>query len=84
MKVYCQTKQLESSFNPEASKIIEDFEQGRENLRGYANFVLFTGKVTEEPTTFEEAWYCQDPVNYRFIREKRRRWNLESGICQIK
>ena len=63
LKVYRRMKQLESSFNPEASKIIEDFEQGRENLLGYANFALFTGKVTEEPTSFEEAWNCQDPVN---------------------
>jgi hypothetical protein len=32
VQLYCHMKQLESSFNPEASKIIDDLEQGREIL----------------------------------------------------
>jgi hypothetical protein len=31
-KVYQQLKQLESSFNPEASKIVQDIEQGTSSL----------------------------------------------------
>jgi hypothetical protein len=30
LKIYCDMKQLESSFNPDASKIIDSFEQGRD------------------------------------------------------
>jgi hypothetical protein len=32
-KVYCQLKQLESSYNPEASKLIKNIEQGRDSFR---------------------------------------------------
>jgi Reverse transcriptase (RNA-dependent DNA polymerase) len=53
-------KQLESSFNPEASKIIE---QGREIFLDQVNLVLFGGNIEEEPRTFDEAWNCKDPVN---------------------
>jgi hypothetical protein len=38
-KVYQQMKQLDSSFNPEASKIVEEFQQGRKTLLGYANML---------------------------------------------
>jgi hypothetical protein len=61
-------KQLKCSFNPEASKVVEEFEQGRKTLLGYANIALFTGKIIEEPTTFEDAWNCEDPTD----REKWR------------
>jgi hypothetical protein len=36
-------RQLESSFNPEASKIVDEFEQGREIHLGYANIAMFIG-----------------------------------------
>jgi hypothetical protein len=32
LKIYHQMKRLQSSFNPEASKIIDNFEQGRDIL----------------------------------------------------
>jgi hypothetical protein len=61
-------KQLESSFNPEASRIVEEYEHGRETLLSYANIAMFTGKIIQEPTNFEEAWNCKDPAD----REKWR------------
>ena len=39
-KVYCQLKQLESSFNSEALRIIENIEQGREILLDQVDFAL--------------------------------------------
>jgi hypothetical protein len=36
---------LESSFKLETSKIVEEFEKGREILLGYANVAMFTGKT---------------------------------------
>ena len=47
IKVYCQLKQLESSFNPEASRIIENIEQGREILLDQVNFALLSASPSE-------------------------------------
>jgi hypothetical protein len=62
-KVYRNLRQLESSFNPEASRIVERIEQGREILLDHANFSFFSGGVVEqkEPATFDEAWNHNDP-----------------------
>ena len=54
---------LESSFNPDATRIIEDIEQGRDILLDQVNIALFSGKIIEEPTSFDEAWNCQDHVD---------------------
>jgi hypothetical protein len=55
-------RQLESSFNPEAAKIVERIEQGREILLDHANFAFIgVGTVEKESTTFEEAWKHDDP-----------------------
>jgi hypothetical protein len=62
-RVYRQMKQLESSFNSEASRIVEEFEHGRETLLSYANIAMFTGKIIQEPTNFEEAWKCKGPTH---------------------
>jgi hypothetical protein len=40
-KVYRNLSQLESSFNPEASRIVERIKQGREILLDHANFAFF-------------------------------------------
>jgi hypothetical protein len=69
MKVYRQMRQLESSFNPEATKLVEQIEQGREILLDQVNLALFSGEVVnEEPTTFDRAWNHKDPK----VREKWR------------
>jgi hypothetical protein len=51
-KVYRNLRQLESSFNPEASEIVERIEQGREILIEHANFAFIgVGTFENEPTT---------------------------------
>jgi hypothetical protein len=65
VKIYRQMKQIESSFNPKASKIVDEFEQGREVHLGYASIAVFICRKTEETTTFEEAWNCKDPTDYK-------------------
>jgi hypothetical protein len=52
---------LESSFNPEASKIIDNFEQGRDILLESVNLALICGNVMKEPQSFDDAWNCADP-----------------------
>jgi hypothetical protein len=61
LKIYHQMKRLESSFNHEASKIIDNFEQGREILLDSVNLALICGNVTKEPKSFDDAWNCSDP-----------------------
>jgi hypothetical protein len=62
-KVNRNLRQLENSFNPEASRIVERIEQGREILLDHANLAFLGGGVVEqkEPTTFDEAWNHNDP-----------------------
>jgi hypothetical protein len=69
-KVYRNLRQLERSFNPDASKIVERIEQGREILLDHANFAFFSGGVAEkEPTAFNLAWNHDDPRTQAKWRE---------------
>jgi hypothetical protein len=54
-------KQQESSFNPEATKIVKDIEEGRDIILDQANIALFSGNIQVEPTTFDHAWNHADP-----------------------
>jgi hypothetical protein len=48
---------LESSFNLEASTMLQNIDQGREILLEQVNFSLFHGiLIDEEPSSFDEAW----------------------------
>jgi hypothetical protein len=60
-KVYRQLKQLESSFNPEASKIVKDIEQGRDIILDQANIALFSGNIQAESTTFDQLGIMLTP-----------------------
>jgi hypothetical protein len=61
-KVYRALHLLESSFNPEASTMLQNIEQRREILLKQANVALFRGIVIdEEPSSFDEAWNNEDP-----------------------
>jgi hypothetical protein len=69
MKLYRQLRQLKSSFNPDAAKLVEQIKQGRKILLDQVNLALFSGMViNEEPTTFKQAWNHQDPK----VRERWR------------
>jgi hypothetical protein len=51
-KVYRAMCLLESSFNPEASTMLQNIEQGREILLEQVNVTLFSGIVIDkEPST---------------------------------
>jgi hypothetical protein len=56
MKTYRQMGRSESIFNPDTTKLVEHFKQGREILFDQVNFALFSGMaINEEPTTFDQA-----------------------------
>jgi hypothetical protein len=60
-KIYRAMRLLESIFNPEASTMLQNIEQGREILLEQANVELFSGIVIdEEPLSFDEEWNHDD------------------------
>jgi hypothetical protein len=60
-KIYRAMRLLESSFNPEASTMLQNIEQGRGFLLEQANVALFSGIIIdEEPSSFDEAWNHDD------------------------
>jgi Reverse transcriptase (RNA-dependent DNA polymerase) len=63
-KVYQQMKILESSFNPEAYKIMEDIEQGRQNFLDQANVAMYSlaSLFQEWPKNFDDAWNHHDLI----------------------
>jgi hypothetical protein len=61
-KIYRAMRLLESSFNPEASTVLQDVEQVREILLEQANFALFSEIVIDvEPSSFDEGRNHDDP-----------------------
>jgi hypothetical protein len=72
-KVYRQLKQLESCFNPDASKIVKDIEQGRDIVPDQANIALCSGNNQVEPTTLDQAWnhymvYFKKKFTWMFLK----------------
>jgi hypothetical protein len=60
--IYRAMRLLESSFNLEASTMLQNIEQGREIFLEQANVALFSGIVIdEEPSSFDEAWNHVNP-----------------------
>jgi hypothetical protein len=83
-KVYRNLRQLERIFNPEAAKIVERIEQGREILLDHAKFAFFGGGTVErEPTTFEEAWNHDDPRSQEIWREAIKKYFEEMEKNQV-
>jgi hypothetical protein len=61
-KVYRAMRLLENSFNPQASTMLQNIEQGREILLDQANVALFSRiMIDEETSSFDEAWNHDDP-----------------------
>jgi FtsZ-interacting cell division protein YlmF len=54
-KVFRAMRKLESWFNPEATKAVEDYSHGREMTLDQVNLALFSTVTVKEPTTYEEA-----------------------------
>jgi hypothetical protein len=61
-KVYIQSKQLESIGNPDVSRIINDFEQGRGVILDRTNIALFSGATQVGPTN------CKQVLNHMIQR----------------
>jgi hypothetical protein len=54
-KSFREMKKLESRFNPQATRAVEDYNYGRELTLDQVNLPLFSADFAKEPTTYEEA-----------------------------
>jgi hypothetical protein len=54
-KLFRAMRKLESWFNPEATKVVEDYNHGREMTLDQANLALFSTVMIKEPRIYEEA-----------------------------
>jgi hypothetical protein len=54
-KVFRAMRKLESWFNPQAIKVVEDYNHGREIKLYQVNLALFSTNIAKEPTTYKEA-----------------------------
>jgi hypothetical protein len=54
-KIFRERRKLESWFIPQATKIVDELDRGREILFEQVNSALLTTSFTKEPSSFEEA-----------------------------
>jgi hypothetical protein len=47
-------RKLESWFNPQATKAVEDYNHGREMKLDQVNLALFSTEIIKEPTTMKK------------------------------
>jgi hypothetical protein len=58
-KVFRAMRKLESWFNPQATKVVEDYNHGREMTLDQVNLALFSTEIIKESTTYQEAINCK-------------------------
>jgi hypothetical protein len=72
-KVFRAMRKLESWFNPEATKAVEDYNHGREMTLDQVNLALFSTVVIKEPTTYEEeinSGHKEDQIKWENVINK--------------
>jgi hypothetical protein len=62
-------RKLESWFNPQATRIVDEFDCGREIVLKQVNLALLYTSFTEEPSSFEEAINCENKNHQKAWKE---------------
>jgi hypothetical protein len=85
-KVFRAMKKLESWFNPQATKVVEDYNHGSEITLDQVNLDLFSTEIIKESTTYEESINSEqkeeqirwkNAINKQLKEmEKRRFWKI--------
>jgi hypothetical protein len=57
-KIVREMRKLKSWFNPQATKIVDEFDRGREIVFEQVNLALLTDSLTKEPSSFEKSINC--------------------------
>jgi hypothetical protein len=68
-KIVCEMRKLESWFNPQATKIVNEFDCRREIVLEQVNLALLTTTFTKEPSSFEEAINCENKDDQKARKE---------------
>jgi hypothetical protein len=79
-------RKLESWFNPEATKAVEDYGHGREMTLNHVNLALFSTVTVKEPTTYEEAINSEkkeDQIKWKSAINKELKEMEKRGVWEI-
>jgi hypothetical protein len=85
-KILCEMRKLESWFNPQASKIVDELDSGMEIVLEQVNLALLTTSLTKEPSSFEEAINCQskdDQKTWKEAIEKELNEMTKRGVWEV-
>jgi hypothetical protein len=85
-KVFRAMRKLESWFNPEATKTVEDYSHGREMTLDQVNLALFHTVTVKEPTTYEEAINGEkkeDQIKWKSAINKKLKEMEKRGVWEI-
>jgi hypothetical protein len=85
-KIVREMRKLESWFNPQATKIVDGFDRGREIVLEQVNLALLTTSLTKEPCSFEEAINCEnkdDQKAWKGAIEKKLNEMTKRGVWEV-
>jgi hypothetical protein len=79
-------RKLESWFNPQATKIVDELDCGREIVFEQVNLALLTTSLSKEPSSFEEAINCgnkDDQKAWKESIEKELNKMTKRGVWEV-
>jgi hypothetical protein len=85
-KVFRAMRKLKSWFNPEATKVVEDYSHGREMTLDQVNLALFSTVTVKEPTTYEEeinSGKKEDQIKWKSSIDKELKEMEKRGVWEI-
>jgi hypothetical protein len=85
-KIVCEMRKLESWFNPQATKIVDELDRGRDIVFEQVNLALITTSLTKEPSSFEEAINCEnkdDQEAWKEAIEKELNKMTKRGVWEV-
>jgi hypothetical protein len=84
-KVYREMKKLESSYNPDITRIVDDVDQGRKIILNQPNIALFRGATQFKPKNFEQAWNhndAKDQEKWRIVIRKSSMTRIQNILAK--
>jgi hypothetical protein len=85
-KVFRAMRKLESWFNPEATKAVDDYSHGKEMTLDQVDSALFSTVTVKEPTTYEQAINSEqkeDQIKWKSAINKELKEIEKRGIWKI-
>ena len=84
--IFRAMKTLESWFNPQATKAIDDYNRERDIMSEQVNLALFTAAMIKEPTNYEEALNVkkkEDQIAWKEAINKQLNEMIKRGVWEI-